>query len=315
MLKILTKIIVIVPLAIIFSLIFTELTLKVYLADFYFRDALFWKAQDNWPKTLESYNRVLKILPRQYCYQYRFAQDLKDGLKFYSNTSSKVKILDLGIKRIESIPKEQRTLRMIALQANMWTEKIHLLNGKDWSQAEKLYQEAAKLSPKMAGIYNDWCQLKIYEENWKEAEYMCKKALSLYPPLDHPLMNEGHRQQVISEQIKVYNKLGQIYQKQKEYDKAIKAWSTLLHLSPFQYHVHKKIADIYYLEGNFKRAIAENLHGFTLNPDDSTWPFAVALLYKKMGNLPKARYFAKVALEISPEDEEIKQFLEKLIGR
>lgn len=312
MLKTFCKFIIIILLALVFVFVINELVIKVYLADFYFREALVWRMQNNWPETLKSYNKVLSILPRQHYYKYRFAQDLEKGLEFYSTDSSKIQILDLAIKQIENIPPEQRTIGMLAHQARMLGEKIHLEKGEDYSQVEKLYSELSSISSQMAGIYNDWCQIKIYQENWPEAEAMCQKALSLYPPLDHPLMNEEHRQLVINEQIKVYDKLGQIYQEQGNYEKAMKTWQKLLELSPFQYHIHKKIADIYYLQGDLDKAIFENLHGFTLNPEDSTWPFAIALLYEEKGDLVKARQFAEVALEISPSNKEIQQFLSRI---
>ncbi len=85
-----------------------------------------------------------------------------------------------------------------------------------------------------------------------------------------------------------------------------------MHLSPFEYHIHKKIANIYYLRGDIDKAIFENLHGFTLNPKDSTWPFAIALLYKEKGDIDKAIYYATIALNLSPEDEEIKNFLSEI---
>ncbi|OQB44299.1 MAG: photosystem I assembly protein Ycf3 [Parcubacteria group bacterium ADurb.Bin159] len=312
MLKNLHKIIIILSLAIIFIFIISECAIKVYLADFYFREALVSRMEEDWPKTLQNYDKVLKILPRQHYYRSRFAEDLRKGLTFYPNPSSKIKILEIGIATIENVPLEERILAMMTNQANMLAEKIHLSGEKDYSQAEELFEKISALSPKMAGIYNDWCQLKIYEENWEEALEVCEKALSLYPPADYPGIINDHYQMIIAEEINVYDKLGQIYQKQGEYDKALESWFKLLHLSPFEYHIHKKIANIYYLRGDIDKAIFENLHGFTLNPKDSTWPFAIALLYKEKGDIDKAIYYATIALNLSPEDEEIKNFLSEI---
>jgi len=196
----------------------------------------------------------------------------------------------------------------------MYSEKANLTQKKeDFKKAETAFQKLVAISPKMARIYNNWCQLKIYEKEWEKAKKMCQKAWYLYPSIYNKEMNEQHRTAVILEMSEVYEKLGEIYKNLNNYKKAEEMYKQVLKFSPKRKsYLYKKIADLYFLKGDLDKAIDYNQHGFALNQNDSVWPFSIALLYQIKGDLKMAKFYAEKALEINPNDKEIKEFLEKI---
>jgi tetratricopeptide (TPR) repeat protein len=200
----------------------------------------------------------------------------------------------------------------------------------DFLQAEKYFRETAKISPQMAKIYSDWAQLKIEQKKWEEALEKCRQAISLYPqiPRKTPLVREL---ELKKEMARVYEQAGEIYFNLKNYSKSEEMYVQSLKLDPLNRpNLWKKIADIYYQQGDFEAAIDRNLHGSVLSPQDEAWPLAIALLYYEKeknetglgeidfndienqsfsDNLIKSqKYFQKV-LELDPENQTALQFL------
>ena len=306
------------PLLLIFSIILFLFSLwhfnfRPILADFYFTKAVRARIHDDWPRVLENYQKVFSFSPSESFYRQSFAQTLMDSLEFYRDPKTKEKILALAISNIEQIPPQERTFEIKAYKARILSLKFNLSQAeKDFSLAEEAFQEVAKISPRMAGIYNDWAGLYVFKKDWPAVISQCHKALALYPNLTHPELNEEHRKYIVSEMLQVLEKESLAYFELKQYDEALGIYQKILHLDPWKITFQKKIADIYYLKGDLEQALKHNLHGWVLNPQDSAWPFAIALLYKEKGEFGKAREFGQQALSLAPENKEIKKFLEEL---
>ena len=137
-----------------------------------------------------------------------------------------------------------------------------------------------ELSPNYPHYYKDWAQLKFYELKYEEAEELCLEALKLYPDVNEARLNEVHKAQLAKKRAEIYGLLGDIYFERKQYKEADEFYRQAIKLSPFEESsLYKKIADIYYLEKNFEKAIGMNIHGFNLNPKDSIWSYSISFLY------------------------------------
>ncbi len=308
------KIILIIILTVLFVSACWFFNIKILLADHYLREAIAYRKGNSWPISLLNYEKVLFYQPKEPYYQQSLAMNLLSGLDFYKSTDSKIKILDLAIGQMEKIPERDQVFEIKTYLARIYGQKANLTkNQNDFWLAENTFKQAAKMSPNMAAIYNDWCQVKIYQENWLQALEMCDKSLSLYPDLNNPQMNALHQEMVKSELTTLYEKFGQIYFSLKDYKKSEKMYDQVLKLAPLSRpDVWKKIADIYYVQGDLDMAIQKNMHGYALNPKDPTWPLTIAALYQEKGNLEMAREYGQKALEISPDNIQVKNFLEKL---
>jgi tetratricopeptide (TPR) repeat protein len=288
---------------------------RPFLADYFFRKALIERMNNNWPGMLINYQRTLFFMPSESYYRQRLALDLMWAAEdFYKDKENKIKVLEMAIKAIEAIPDSERTFEARAYQAKMLALKANLTQNKeDFEKAEMAYQLVASLSPYMAGVYNDWCQLEIYKKDWQNAFKICEKALSLYPPLNHPDLNDHHRQMIVAEKSQVWQKMASLYLQEKNYSEAEKYLRKILKYYPSRSDVYKYLAEVYYSQKKLDEAIKLNLHAYTLNPKDPALSFGLAILYKEKGDFSQAKFWAEKALTLNPaEKEEIEGFVRGL---
>jgi len=286
--------------------------ISFYLSDHYFLKAVRALYQENWPMALDNYQRILVYQSNMPSYRQKLAMDLWQGVKFYPDKISKEKILEMAVKILEDIPAKERNFEVNAHLARILTELNTYQDKPDYVKTEKAFEYLASLSPRMAGIYNDWCQFEMIRADYEKAKEMCLKALSLYANSDDPFMGYEQARPLRDEMSQVYKKLGDIHFVAGKNKEAIDNYKTSLRLNPKTIATYKSIGDVYYKEGKLDEALKYNLHGYVLNPQDPNWPFAIALLYYEKGYIIKAKEYGQKALTLAPTDPEIKQFLNKL---
>ncbi|MBU4369320.1 tetratricopeptide repeat protein [Patescibacteria group bacterium] len=309
----LIKIFLIILLVILLSLALWHFNVRIFLADYYYQQVLL---TDQWPEILSFYQKVFYLQPKEPFYHQKFAVDLKWGLQFYQSKEFKIQILDLAIDQMDRIPEKDRSFGTKVYLARLAGLKAEATQKQeDFLIAEQMIEKASEMSPKVARVYNEWCQIKIYEKEWEQAREMCKKAFYLYPPIDHPQMNMKHRNLVVAEMSEVYEKLGEIYLALGNYEKAESMYRQILKFYPLtRTDLWKKLGDIYYLQNDLDTAIERNFHGYILKPNDSFWSLTLGLLYQEKGDMEKALVWGENALRLDPENEEIKNFLQRIKG-
>jgi tetratricopeptide (TPR) repeat protein len=288
---------------------------RYLLADYYYLAVRRAMRGRNYVALLENYQKIFNLQNRESFYQQNYVDDLltiANQTNFLTD-EHKIKFYQIALQNIEAIPENERIYDLDKRRAIILGKIAELTqNQNDFIKAETAIQRVVEQSPKMAQNYLLWCDLKIYQKNWSAALEKCQRALSLYPDLNHPHLNPEHRAMIMNEMVVVYEKLGQIYFEQKNYDNALESYWKLLHLNPFRAYIYKKIADVYYLRKDLETAIKYNLHGAVLSPYDYAWPLALALLYQEKGDLKTARFYGQKALELNPESPAIKNLLKKL---
>jgi len=297
------KIILIILLVALLSVALWFFCLRVFLADAYFRKAMQYRNGNSWPEVLTHYNKVLYYQPYESFYQQSFAIDLENGLDFYKNQEAKVQIINLAIERVEKIFKKDVDFKIRRSLARIYTTKANLTQKKeDFLLSEKLFIDLTQISPKMASIYKDWCQLKIEQKDWQTALEICRKAFYLYPEI----MTETPRVRqdaIKAEMSEVYEKFGQIYFNLENWDKSEQMYVQALKLFPIgRPNIWKKVADIYYKQGDLDTAIQKNLHGMALSPKDAAWPLAIGLLYEQKGDTVEAKKYFQKVLQLDPQN-------------
>lgn len=291
------KIILIILLIVFSAMSVWHFSLQVFLADAHFKKVIQYKNGKSWPEMLYHYDQVLFHQPYESFYQANFAIDLKNGLDFYDSPEAKIQIIDSAIEAMNKIPQKNVDFKAMKNLAQIYTTKAGLTkDSEDFLIADEAFQELTNISPQMASIYKDWCQLKIDQEDWTRALEICRKAFYLYPNIKSETPKV--RQDMIkAEMSEVYEKLGQIYFNIENWDKSEQMYVQALKLVPLgRPNIWKKIADIYYKQGDIDTAIQKNLHGMALSPQDPTWPLAIGLLYEEKGDTIEAqKYFQKVS--------------------
>ena len=287
--------------------------LRVFLADLYYRRAFIQFNSQQLEKGLDNFARVFALQPEQPYYREGLAFNLNNFMTSDMPAATKIRLVDLVIGALNDTSPATRSFPARLYLARFYGLKAGLSQTpEDFKRAEQVFLDFSNWSPQMAIIYGDWCQLKIYEQDWSAALTKCNEAINLYPELEDSRLDKRLRQEIASEMITVYDKLGQVYMAQHNYEQALNTYWIILHLNPSQYQYYKKIADVYYLRRDLDSAIKYNLKGYTRSPKDYRWPWAIALLYYEKDNLKLAREYGGQALKLNPDNQNIKLFLEKI---
>ncbi len=271
---------------------FWQFNARLYLSSGYFLDAKESKMIGNYQKSINQYQKAIKFSPDDPYFRQEFALSLyqisfliptPDSSDSRANPDLKKKLawLDLGIENIEKIPPNIRPIEALVWLPWLKAEKAYLTQTTtDFAEAETSYQQVAQFSQQSALIYNHWCALKIYQQDWPAAIKMCEKAIALYPDLSHPHMNEEHRRDVINEMLPAYVNLASVYQKLGKPEKAIDYYQKSVYFiveafSPpypeLLKQVYERLIQTYENQADFKSALFWANHAHILWPEDSEW--------------------------------------------
>jgi len=288
---------------------------RLVQADIYYKKVMVSKIKKDWPGVLNNYQKIFFYAPDDFFYQTKFAEDLFQNINFYQEQEKKITILNNSIGRLEKANKPKEIFQITLNLARVYTLKAgRTLKKEDMERADQLFKHLKEMSPRYPHFYKDWIELKISGEKWQEAEDLCFKALNLYPDIDDPRLNKGHKEQLAEKRAEIYEQLGKIYFLEKKYLQAKENYRQALLLAPqTKINLHKKLADIAYLEGDLEKALQENIHGYFLNPKDPVWSYSISFLYQEKGDQDKAIYWANICRALGPEDKDIQEYLNKII--
>jgi O-antigen ligase/tetratricopeptide (TPR) repeat protein len=303
---------VIIGLAILVGLTVWYVNIRLVVADWHFRETQLIVNRQDWSKVIRGYELALKYNPEEPYYRRELASDLLNYVAKAQNKKDKIKILDFAYDSINEIPFAGKDFTTLARRARVLTFYGLYVDEKHFQGAEENYKGLSELSPQMARVYIDWAEMYLMKKDFSKARNLYYQAISLYPDINHPYMNQEHRYFVAKEMAVAYKGLGQAQLNLGHYGQAIEAFSKVIKLKPRDVVIHKFIADTYYLRGDLDKALEENLRGLMLNPKDSQWHFGAAILYKEKGDLEQAKKYAQQALELAPDNKDIQDFLTKL---
>ncbi len=197
--------------------------------------------------------------------------------------------------------------------------KIYILlaneNKPDYfNKAEDILRELIKTSPNLPKYYLAIGELYAKKGNFEKALNNYNKTLKLLPSLNDKRVNRLHKENIKYEQYLVYQNLGKLYLKQKQYKEAAKYYKLAYNNNLADIILLKRIADTYYLQNNFDKAIWYNKRGWIRDPQDYVWPYLIAILYKEKGDKKTAKEYAQKSLELAPNKakEEIYNFIKEL---
>jgi len=236
------KSLIIILLLILLGISWWHFNARLYLSSHYFFQAQKAKSLGDWQKAIKEHQRAIKFSPNDPYFHQEFAlslYQLVDFLPVSADQSSEISLilnqkidwLDLGIVNLKEISETERPIEAIIWLPWLESERARLTGQEeDFLQAERSFQKAADFSPQTALIYNKWCDLEIYRQQWDRAAEMCEKALLLYPDIDHPHINIEHQQCVVDEMTPVYLNLGGISQILNEMEKAVDYYRKIAYL-------------------------------------------------------------------------------------
>ena len=216
-------------LLIIFLLLLTIISIyffnfKLFLSSSSLMEARRAKANEDWVESVSQHEKSIYFSQSDPYFRQEFGLTTYQLARISStvNQQQKLKYINKGIQSIKTVPEKIRPIESLMWLPWLMTIKADLTRKEtDFIEADKYFEKVAKFTPKTALIYNKWAELKISKNDNDGAIEMSNKALSLYPDLSHPDLNEEHLQKIVGEIVLAHVSLIQVYQRQQRLDEAL----------------------------------------------------------------------------------------------
>ena len=256
-------------------------------------------------------NQTLKFNPNSLYYQENFLYLSLNCLASAGDDKANKKLVEDALWLIEQTA-DRQTYGLLVNQA-----RVYGLLGQNYDRAyyqlaEKTYNRLIIDYPYMTTAYEDLALLKLKQGNNQAAINILKQALGVLPALNHPYLNDEHREQIRVIVLRLTESLAKAYFEEKNYDLAIVYFKKSLELDPLKATLYKNLADVYFVKGELDQAIKLNQRGFQLNQADYHWPLQLSLLYREKKDLTPARLFLGQALKLAPDSVELKKYEQEL---
>ena len=181
-----------------------------------------------------------------------------------------------------------------------------------YGQAEKIFNDLIEAYPYLLTPYQDLGRMKMWQKNYAPALELFKRAERQLPDLNHPQLNQDHKNKIIDQAVSLYEKMGYCYNQLKNYHQAVIYYQKALALNPYYATLYKDLADVHYEQGRLDKAIELNRRGLALNPGDYHWSLFLSLLYRDQQDLAKAREYLAQAVALAPDNQELRKYEREL---
>ncbi len=179
-----------------------------------------------------------------------------------------------------------------------------------WQQSLAFYQEAIRLSPNAAHLYNEWGLVHLLLGDLYQRQGRTEEAQQQF---DQALARYEYSLTLDQEFLQTYLLLGDLYRTRGELAKAAPAYEKALALQPNQPQVWSVLGYLYAQLGRLDDAIAANEQVLRYSPGDMASHRNLALLYEQAGRLSDALAQAKLAREVAAEAD--RPALDQLIAQ
>ncbi|MBI4812220.1 O-antigen ligase family protein [Candidatus Falkowbacteria bacterium] len=282
-----------------------------FAADYYYMRAKKAEAADC-RRVLDYIDKAINLNSVSDIYKKRY---IYHGLNCFSAVGSKEDQNALYgniISRANSIGWREYEFATLINMAHAKSLFAFYINPVFYAAAEKDYARIIGINPWLTVGYRDLARLQLWQGDYDGAIANLKKAIEIVPPLDHPYLNSDHRDEIKKELVNLYESLGFSYAHKEEWQTALSYYHEVLRIDPRYLPLYKSVADVYYSQRDFDKAIWYNKRGAAFNPADYKWPLAIAILYKERGDKEAAVEYAASALVLAPENKQIKDFITQI---
>jgi tetratricopeptide (TPR) repeat protein len=258
-------------------------------------------------RVMDNMEKVVSLSPNNSYYQENFLLIAANCFFAIGDEAAQVELYNTMLSQIVSVDNKE-SFNMKTNIARAYSVFGSYVNKTYYGLAEKMFNELIADYPNSTFAYEDLGRQKIWQEDYRAAIKIFEQGLTVLPPLNYPNFNQQHRQQVEAVAVRFYENIGQAYLKLRNYDQARFYFEKILKIAPYRTTAYKGLADAYYLQGRLEQAIVLNQRGFMLSPTDYHWPLALSLLYREKKDLASAKKYLAQALELAPENTELKQY-------
>jgi Tfp pilus assembly protein PilF len=204
------------------------------------------------------------------------------------------------------------------------------------AQARVAMEEAIKLDPKNAGLYNFYGQILFVSGRYEDAEVALDRALELDPYLSDAHNNRGAlyaetgrpakaeqdylaalKDRSYPTPQKVYFNLGTLYASQERYLEALENLRHAVEIDRDYYQAHFELAGVLDNQGSLEEAASEYEVALPGYRTSGEYHYRIGFVYFRLGNHSKATQELNRVLDLAPGTESAVRASEilKLIGQ
>lgn len=289
-----------------------QFNINKVLADIYFYKAMSGViAHDNFNEVNDDFLKSLQYNPREDFYRARYADKLISTAKTIETCEEKNQLLISANSFLQEIPEDRRDINMRVNLVKAKAFYYYCQNYNDFSEIDKMYEDAVSFSPQLASLRLDGGDMYYQIGDYKKAITNFEYALKLYPNLTDSRINREHREQIKEEMIVVYKLLGDTYRQVDNYDQALENYlkANKLLANRINFDLRNKISAIYLIEEEYDKAIALDEHNLILSGGDIYYKHKLMQDYKLVGDIDKAKQYAREVLNIDADSELAKEIL------
>lgn len=304
-----SKILIFASLGALFIVLMYHYNFKYYLADYYYFNAKKAEAIGDCPKILDNMDTVVELYPFN---QYLNRQYIHLGVNCFSAVTKQSSYHDLGRAlefQAQSIPEKERQFYTLIDISHLYSLMGFYVDKQYYEKADEMYKEMLAISPYITTTYQDYGRMKLWQRKNDEAIAIFKKGLEITPPYTLTTYN---RKKIVEQTAYFYTLIGMAYYDKVNLLEAINWYKKALEINPAQTAAYKNLSDTYYQIGEIEKAIEYTERAYRIDKNNNLWSFSLATLYKEQGNIPEAKKYAQIALDLSPDDEKVKNLIKEL---
>lgn len=286
---------------------------KLELADYYYRRALAYRYASRYQEAVTNFNQVISLAPTEAVNTYYGSQTIGFLLTDYSS-------LEFGQERVASISSLEdlvtqnskdgllnNRFQSAAFYDNLARAKFDagedIKKIEEYKIANNLFASLTKNEPNFAYIYFYWGNMFFSQGDYKNALNKYYKALSLYPDLNNPDLNQEHYDLIVNDKLFVYKQVVQTNIVLNDFVRAKEICEEALRLRPVDQGLVSLLAKIYLYDKSSERAVDLYQHQIMLSPMNSQLYYQLAIVYRVMGHVEKAKESIEKAIKLDPKKE------------
>jgi tetratricopeptide (TPR) repeat protein len=287
--------------------------LKPLIADYYYFEVKKAETRLNCRGVLDNMEKTLEWYPVSHYYSRAY---ISHGLNCFSEISSQAgreqQTKNL-LEQVEVVSLQGKQFYTVLDLAHLYSILGEYVDKKYYIEAEKYYQELLEINPWMTFVYQDYGRMKLSEKKYDEALELFNKGIDVTPPLVTKDNQPSAWVNLSIQQLAFfYQLIGSVYYQKINFPEAVQWYEKAIETNPSLVSAYKELADLYVQWGNRSEAIKYTKKAYIIDPGNSFWPRSLALLYKEEKDYKTALTYAQYALELSPDDEAMKNLVKEL---
>ena len=279
-------------LAVLAFLFLVQTNLNEVRADILYKQAwLGYHQPRRYDAAIAVYKQTLRLRPDQDYYYLFLGKAYLEQAQSVANTGEREQLLEQARRTLERArelnPLNPDHTANLARLYQTWgrMERDPAKRKEVLEKALEYHQQAVRLAPNAAHLYNEWAMtldlLGRYDEALEKLEYSRSLDAKF---ADTPFF------------------MGEVYRHAGEIEPAIEAYKQVLELDPKRVDAYRGLALIYAYQGRIEEAITANQRVLELAPRDPGAYQNLAVLYEQQNRLDEALQAAQKAVELAPND-------------